>query len=1094
MKIYPSLFNRSLNSLLRMSFYCAAVVSVLPGALGQYVPNRYALILEDPPVAERFESRASLQSLEAKSYQSQIQAQQRKIQGVLQQKNLQVTGAVTVVQNTVFVAATPEEAESLKGIDGVKAVIPVQKQYLKMNRAVNLINAPAAWTALGGIPNAGAGIKIAVVDTGVDHKNPAFLDPLLETPPGYPRCDGKDCAFTNNKVIAARSYVKYMVAGSGSDPAVNSRPDDLSPRDRGGHGTAVAASAAANQTVAGITFSGVAPKAWIGNYKVYGSPDVNDGSSADAVIQALEDALLDGMDVINYSSGGPAVGDPLATGSDCGYPAGVPCDLVASTFERLARQGVILLVAAGNEGQDGRRYPTFNSIGSPANAPGVISVGATTNSHRFESMLTLSGAAVPPQLQKIAVIPSDSRKPSGGIEFQLRDVTVVGDDGYACSALPHRSLAGKFALVKNGSAGTLCDAGEKMENVVNAGAAGMILYLSESDSPGQISGLSRFAEPAVVIANFHGTALKDFIATNGEYPVTIDGTGVEINSVGNLSSGFSSKGPATGKAILKPEVVAPGANIFMSTQSWDPLAGMFSSNGFLATDGTSFATPITAGAAALVRQKNPSFTAEQVKSALVNTATPDIAADEQGNLVDERSTGAGKVDVLAALNPGVTVVPAVISYGILKTGTALPINQELRLTNVTANPVTLELAIKETSPSADASVRLNQQTLVLDAGATRIVTATLSGTSPAPGSYSGVVTATGPGISLRIPYLFMKGSGIAHNIIPLSGNFIEGETGKDQPQGAILLKVVDMYGIPVEGERVTWESTGGRYLFKQPETDANGVVGAVIVLSGAPGMSRYTARLSPGSFSVTGVARLRPEVASQSVLNGASFDASQPIAPGSYISIFGKNLTDNSAGYTNSGRLPMALNSIRVSFDVPGKKLSLPGNMVYVSPEQVNVQVPWELQGQQEVKVKVLSGGLNSNVVTVPLANHSPAFFEIGTKNVAALDQDYRVITAEHPASAGQVIQLFANGLGPVTNQPDSGEVALGTTLSHTRAAPVVIIGEQPAEVIFSGLAPGFAGLYQVNVRIPAGLAAGTQPLKITIGGKTSPESGIPVQ
>src|SRR5690606_12672196 len=113
---------------------------------------------------------------------------------------------------------------------------------------------------------------------------------------------------------------------------------------------------------------------------------------------------------------------------------------------------------------------------------------------------------------------------------------------------------------------------------------------------------------------------------------------------------------------------------------------------------------------------------------------------------------------------------------------------------------------------------------------------------------------------------------------------------------------------------------------------------------------------------------------------------------------------------------------------------------------------------------------------------------------VAALDQEYRVISAEHPASSGQVVQLFANGLGPVTNQPESGEVALGTTLSHTRAIPVVTTGDQPAEVIFSGLAPGFAGLYQVNIRIPQGLSAGTQPLKITIGGKTSPESGIPVQ
>jgi uncharacterized protein (TIGR03437 family) len=161
--------------------------------------------------------------------------------------------------------------------------------------------------------------------------------------------------------------------------------------------------------------------------------------------------------------------------------------------------------------------------------------------------------------------------------------------------------------------------------------------------------------------------------------------------------------------------------------------------------------------------------------------------------------------------------------------------------------------------------------------------------------------------------------------------------------------------------------------------------------------------------------------------------------------------------------------------------------------------VPWELQGQTSAQVKVTMGNNYSNVLTVPLANYVPAFFEnpIGSGVVAAIDPlntANPIITASNPAKRGSVIALYANGLGPVSNQPASGETASATALSQTPALPTVTIGGQPAQVAFSGLTPGLPGLYQINVTVPSGIAAGTQPLTLSIGGASAKVSSIPVK
>jgi uncharacterized protein (TIGR03437 family) len=176
----------------------------------------------------------------------------------------------------------------------------------------------------------------------------------------------------------------------------------------------------------------------------------------------------------------------------------------------------------------------------------------------------------------------------------------------------------------------------------------------------------------------------------------------------------------------------------------------------------------------------------------------------------------------------------------------------------------------------------------------------------------------------------------------------------------------------------------------------------------------------------------------------------------------------------------------------------VPAPIVAVSAGQINVQVPWELAGQTSAQVKVIvdepfGSSIYSNVVAAALANYTPAFFTNSGNVADALDTNFKVITSSNAAVRGQVIQLFANGLGPVNNQPPDGAGAPGNNSTTTQPCTVSIGGQQVTPA-FCGLAPGFA-IYQVNVQVPTGISAGSQPITISIGGQTSPSGVvIPVQ
>jgi uncharacterized protein (TIGR03437 family) len=1102
-----------------------------------FVPNRYTVILADPPVAARF-AREQVRSAAAGAYRGQIAARQATLRRDLISRNFRVEGTVSTVLNAIFVAAPASRVDELRALPGVIAVVPRRRIEMHLNRAVQLMNAPAAWTALGGQGSAGAGMKIAVIDSGIDQTHLAFQDSALAVAAGFPKCNVQsDCdQFTNNKVIVARSYVPLFAAGSDpSNPAADSTPDDLSARDHVGHGTAVASAAAGNTNSGSVTFTGMAPKAYLGSYKVIGSPGVHDATDTGAAIQALEDALMDGMDVAVFSSGAPAFSGPLDTGATCGLPSGAPCDPLAAAFEAAAQAGLVIVASAGNDGDSGLQYPSFTTVNSPANAPSVLGVGALINSHVMVPTVAVKG------MQPISAVLGDSYSGifgGGGplvTTAPLVDVSTIGD-GQACSAFPANSLNNAVAMIAEGGA---CQDADKAGNASDAGAIGVILYAASSvTSLFPPEGVDQFFGPVVIVANSDGLALKSYIGSNAGQSVTIDLAGAEQDTsafsnqfgiapavAANQFASYSSVGPSLGNYAIKPDLVATGGfdpsgylmpdpndpnlpaphGIYLAAQKFDFLGELYAPNGYTAGDGTSFSAPLVAGAAALVKQAHPGYTAAQIRSALVNSAAQDVTTDDFAYPVDTEWIGAGRLDAGAAVGASVTVEPSSLSFGALKSGASLPGPIALTVVNHGSAAVSLTAAVAAGTAASSLKVASDQTSLSLPPGGSAVLKASLSGTVPAAGEYSGALTLQGSGVSLRVPYMFLVGDGTPFNI---TYGFVGGDGIAGQELGYQAVSITDEYGVAAPNANVTYSvSPRGSLTFSsvpgEPActpatssvsitcpTDAYGFSWVDVQLGSNPGTLTVNVSAAGARFSGTITSRQAPVINTGGVLPFGNVDAGTPVAPGSYVAITGTGLADFDDYYA-APPYPMALDNVNVSFDVPSAGLSVPARVLAIDPGEIDIQVPWELHGQTSAQVKVILNEFEfSNVVTVPIADYSPAFFNVAAD---ALDSAGNVISSSNPAKQGQNVQLVVGGLGPVNNQPTDG-MAAGANAT-TLQLPVVTIGGKPATVVSSSLRPGSAGRYQVTVTVPTGITAGSAlPVTLSIAGVPAKAATLPVQ
>jgi len=234
-----------------------------------------------------------------------------------------------------------------------------------------------------------------------------------------------------------------------------------------------------------------------------------------------------------------------------------------------------------------------------------------------------------------------------------------------------------------------------------------------------------------------------------------------------------------------------------------------------------------------------------------------------------------------------------------------------------------------------------------------------------------------------------------------------------------------------------------------------------------------------------------PQIGTGGVVNGASYSA--PVVPGSIAAVFGTFfLTSPSI----DASLPLETSLQNLSLQFSG---GTNAPLYYVSGTQVNLQVPWELTGDTTASLTATLNSMTGAAQSVTVAPAAPAIFTTnsqGTGQGAIQDASYHLVDSSNPATPGATtILIYCTGLGPVTNQPATGAAASTTDLDPTVTMPTVTIGGVPATPSFSGLAPGYVGLYQVNVPVPAGVATGSAvPVVISMNGVNSNTATIAVE
>jgi subtilisin family serine protease len=511
------------------------------------------------------------------------------------------------------------------------------------------------WTALGGVDHAGDEVVVGDLDTGIAPEHPSFADnptggKYVGTPYGPPPASWHGVCETgvrwtvsncNNKLVGARWYV----AGFG---AQHLAPDEFaSARDADGHGSHTAATAAGNfgvdPSIAGNDLgvdliSGIAPRARIAAYKVcWSGGDVADGCANSDTIAAVDDAISDGVDVINYSVGS------------------ANSQLIGPTeyaFLGAYDAGVFVSTSAGNSG------PDPGTVGSPAAVPWLTTVAADQLSRSFRATATVT-----PSVGAAIVRTGDSV--TGPLPATpLIDAASSGragvDPGQAALCKPGTldpaKVTGKAVLCLRGDNARV----DKSRQVKLAGGVGMVLYNPADD---QDTDTDNHWVPSVHLVHADGVAVKAALAQG---PATLALTAGRSTALarGAILASFSSRGPQISVPdIPKPDVTAPGVNV-LAAASPEPAASSSLRLGelFQSISGTSMASPHVAGAAALMKQLHPTWNPERIKSALMTTADPGVLRQDATTPATPFDMGSGEIDPSAAAQPGLVFDTGVNDY------------------------------------------------------------------------------------------------------------------------------------------------------------------------------------------------------------------------------------------------------------------------------------------------------------------------------------------------------------------------------------------------------------------------------------------------
>ena len=527
----------------------------------------------------------------------------------------------TIALNGFAVQLTGAQVEQMAKQPGVALVLPDQMRYKTTDSAPDFLG-----LTVDGGPWVrgydGEGVVVGIIDTGIWPEHPSFADDGSYGPPpvmldesersacdfGNMDANPNDAPFEcNNKLIGARqmldTYRLYQVL----------RPDEYdSARDDGGHGTHTTSTAAGNAgveaSISGVplgTISGIAPRAHIIAYKGLGYL----GGYTSDLAAAIDQAVADGVDVINYSIGGGA--------------SGPGADEIAFLFA--ADAGVFVATSAGNSG------PGAATLGNPGTMPWLTTVGASTQSRFFQGTVELGNGSMYYGASITA----------GTDWLPLVDAADAGNElCVADGTLDSTMVAGKIVLCRRGAVARA----EKSLAVWEAGGAGMIMY--NTNDVDNLATDSHWV-PSVHIDLTPGLAIKTYIASDPNPMAKIHGGVASTWPYAPSMTIFSSRGPNPVAAdIVKPDITAPGTQILAgyspTSYEYYDLQGEL----FAAIQGTSMSSPIVAGTFALLKQAHPDWSPAVAKSAIMTTAYQDVRDNDRMSMADPFDFGAGH------LNPG----------------------------------------------------------------------------------------------------------------------------------------------------------------------------------------------------------------------------------------------------------------------------------------------------------------------------------------------------------------------------------------------------------------------------------------------------------
>lgn len=636
----------------------------------------------------------------------------------------------TTLFNGFSIEIDSVDLAKLTRIPGVKNIYPVEIIAMPetfestidpdLFSSLNMIGAAAAQSELG---FTGAGIKVAVMDTGIDVNHPAFSgDGVAELDSAF--------FYSSPRILYGFDFVGNDYNADPDAATYNPVPvpDDI-PDDCAGHGSHVSGIIGANDETNGM--KGVAPDVTFGAYRVFGCEG---STTSDVMVAAMERVLADGMDVLNMS-----------IGSSFQWPQ-YPTAVAAS---RLVEEGVVVVASIGNSGTYG-----LYAAGAPGLGENVIGVASFDNTDVLLPYFTVNA-------HNVGFMPMTFSPPaplSGGGEIVHVGRGCTDDPATAAVEATDPYLAdpaGKYALIDRGT----CSFGLKSQRAINAGAIGVVVA---NNVAGVVSGTlgAPLSDPTIPVV---GISLADGAFIKAQTPPIMmswtDQMDIFPSPTGGLISSFSSYGLSPDLAV-KPDIGAPGGNIYSSY----PLE----LGGYVTMSGTSMASPHVAGAVALLLQAKPNILPMTVRNVLMANAEPQVWSGNPGlgylDMVHRQGAGMVQIDetiMTRAINK-ITITPSKIAAGESEAG---PYTTKLMIKNGSATPITYNLSYENALTTSgtmtpgfstsNAYVEFNKSTVYVPAKGIAYVKVTINpATGPDKGQYGGYIylTPTVGDLTLTIPF------------------------------------------------------------------------------------------------------------------------------------------------------------------------------------------------------------------------------------------------------------------------------------------------------------------------------------------------------